>query len=375
MDSFFSDFTPTTKEQWLQQIEKELKGKPFSDLQWAVGTDISVDPFYTKEDLPNPTSPQIFSDHPAQWGIGEQFEGSDYVQNNSFLLQALQGGIDAPGFQFQTVPSIEDFGKLYQEVAPDFVSHHFEIKAGSDVKPEDVSTAFLSNWGQFLDNKNTSGTFYLANSGEPFLPKYWVALANWRKFLPDFRLIGVDLRPKWDGKDAMVGEVSFALNLIVEMLEKASDSHEWSVLEFFQNLHIKVNIGTSYFLEIAKLRALRLCLANLQKAYGLEAFQMPFLDVYFTPQVMDENANTNMIKDTTMAMAAIIGGASRLTVMPANANKETASPFTRRIARNVQHLLAMESNFGKVSDPAAGSYYVEHLTNQIAEKAWSSLQV
>jgi methylmalonyl-CoA mutase len=375
MDSFFSDFTPTTKEQWLQQIEKELKGKPFSDLQWAVGTDISIDPFYTKEDLPNPPSPQIFSKHPAQWSIGEQFDGSDYIQSNALLLQALQGGVDAPGFQFQTIPSIEDFKKLYQEVALDFVSHHFEIKADSSVKPEDVSTAFLSNWIQYLNGNKASGTFFLSSGRNTLLQKYWVALANWRKFLPDFRLIGIDLRPNWNGADGMVDEISIALNSVVELLEKATDSHEWSVLEFFQNLHIKVNIGTSYFLEIAKLRALRLCLANLQKAYGLEAFQMPFIDIYFTPKVMDENANTNMIKDTTMAMAAIIGGASRLTVMPANANKEAASPFTRRIARNVQHLLAMESNFGKVSDPAAGSYYVEHLTNQIAEKAWSSLQV
>ena len=75
-----------------------------------------------------------------------------------------------------------------------------------------------------------------------------------------------------------------------------------------------------------------------------------------------------------MALAGILGGATRLTVLPANANTEQASGFTRRIARNVQHLLELESHLGKVVDPAAGSYYIEKLTGEIAEKAWNSLQ-
>ena len=75
-----------------------------------------------------------------------------------------------------------------------------------------------------------------------------------------------------------------------------------------------------------------------------------------------------------MALAGILGGATRLTVFPANSNTEQASGFTRRIARNVQHLLELESHLGKVVDPAAGSYYIEKLTGEIAEKAWNSLQ-
>jgi methylmalonyl-CoA mutase len=85
----------------------------------------------------------------------------------------------------------------------------------------------------------------------------------------------------------------------------------------------------------------------------------------------DENENTNMIRSTTQAMAAVIGGANRLVVRSANNESNT---FTRRIARNVQHLLKMESYLDRVVDPAAGSYYIEALTNQLAEKAWGIFQ-
>jgi methylmalonyl-CoA mutase len=69
-------------------------------------------------------------------------------------------------------------------------------------------------------------------------------------------------------------------------------------------------------------------------------------------------------------MSAAIGGAGRITVTPSDAPGKTSSAFSKRIARNVQHLLMMESYIDKVQDPAAGSYYVEQLTEVLAEQAW-----
>jgi len=73
-------------------------------------------------------------------------------------------------------------------------------------------------------------------------------------------------------------------------------------------------------------------------------------------------------------MSAVIGGINRLTVLPANVVVEEATDFSRRIARNVQHLLKMESHLDIVQDPAAGSYYIEKLTEELAEKAWKKFQ-
>lgn len=373
MESFFEAFPSVTKEQWLQQVEKELKGKPFDELRWMLGPDLHVDPFYTEEESMIKARPQIFPESPGTWQIGENFSVEEPSQTNTQLLLALQGGVNAPGFQFSTVPLAKDFEILYKEVAPGFVSHHFEMNGDY----EDGLSA-VKGFHKWLRESNAeagiTGTLLVDAGNKMPGQKSWTSLAEFRTSLPGFRTIGVDISAIWNGTENVVQEVESLLQRIVVLLEQATDSHEWSVKDFFNHLFVKIHIGTSYFVEIAKLRAIRLAMANLQKSYGLDTLVYPWLDVQFSPKVMEENANSNMIKNTTMAMSAILGGASRLTVLPANANREEPTAFTRRIARNVQHLLQLESHFGKVQDPAAGSYYIEQLTGEIAEKAWKSLQ-
>jgi methylmalonyl-CoA mutase len=79
---------------------------------------------------------------------------------------------------------------------------------------------------------------------------------------------------------------------------------------------------------------------------------------------------TNMLRTQTEAMSAIIGGTDSLTVQPYDISFRKPDEFSERIARNQQLILKKESYFDKVVDPAAGSYYIENLTNMIAENAW-----
>ncbi|MBK9488574.1 MAG: hypothetical protein IPO07_07135 [Haliscomenobacter sp.] len=127
-------------------------------------------------------------------------------------------------------------------------------------------------------------------------------------------------------------------------------------------------------MEIAKLRALRLLWQNVLKAYGVQTSALE-IAAHFAPASQDEHPNTNLIRAATQAMSAVIGGANQLYVLPSNASlHESPTPFTRRIARNVQHLLRLESHLDKVIDPAAGSYYIEKLTEELAHKAWAIFQ-
>jgi methylmalonyl-CoA mutase len=139
-------------------------------------------------------------------------------------------------------------------------------------------------------------------------------------------------------------------------------------------LQISISIGKSYFVEIAKLRALRILWNNVLQAYGATLAPAEIV-VSFTRDSQDENIHTNMIRAATQTMSAVIGGADRIYVLPANAATGVPSDaFTRRIARNVQHLLQLESYFDKVIDPAAGSYYIEKMTELLAQNAWSQFQ-
>ena len=134
-------------------------------------------------------------------------------------------------------------------------------------------------------------------------------------------------------------------------------------------------VSTSFFVDIAKLRALRILWANLLDAYGAGDAPLPLLVAHLARETQADDQHTNMIKAGTQSMAAVIGGADRLYVRPADFfNQEPSSSFTRRIARNVQHILKMESHLDRVGDPGAGSYYIEMLTEKLADAAWREFQ-
>jgi len=149
-----------------------------------------------------------------------------------------------------------------------------------------------------------------------------------------------------------------------------------SPAEAANTLQFSIALGKSYFLEIARIRAFKLLWLNVLKAWGAP-LDYPAVEAHFQPEAYSDELHTNMIRATTMAMSAVLGGADRLTVLPYDAGREAqatySQSFSRRIARNVQHLLKMESFFHEIPDAAAGSYYIEKLTQQLAEKAWAEL--
>ena len=110
------------------------------------------------------------------------------------------------------------------------------------------------------------------------------------------------------------------------------------------------------------------------KAHELKNIEIPAIEAHFSNTDFVTDPNTNMIRATTQAMSVVLGGVNRLTVLPSDAIEGEPTDFSRRIARNVQHLLTMESFMDRVVDPAKGSYYIEKLTEKIAEAAWSEFQ-
>jgi methylmalonyl-CoA mutase len=138
-------------------------------------------------------------------------------------------------------------------------------------------------------------------------------------------------------------------------------------------LHFSIAIGDHYFLEMAKLRAFRQLWLHVLQSWNAP-LQYPYISVSFKPAVYQDDLYTNLIRATTMAMSAVLGGANRLTVMPYDEGREALASyppaFGRRMARNVQHLLKMECHLDEAIDAMAGSYYLETLTRQLGEKAW-----
>ena len=126
-------------------------------------------------------------------------------------------------------------------------------------------------------------------------------------------------------------------------------------------------------MEIAKFRAVRMLWANIVKAYGATCCCAEKMKVHAVTSNWNQTVYdpyVNMLRGTTEAMSAAIAGVDSLEVLPFDYSFRAPGEFSNRIARNVQSILKEEAHFDKVVDPAAGSYYIEELTQSLADAAW-----
>lgn len=159
--------------------------------------------------------------------------------------------------------------------------------------------------------------------------------------------------------------ISAAVNYIDQLTEKGI-----SPTDAFHSIFYSISVGPSYITEMAKLRALRIILKQVGLAYKIPFDEItPFIHVtnsQFYHSKIEEN--NNILRYTTAAMSAIIGGCNALTVVPHTINKTNQD--AERLAQNCVNILQNEAYFGKVNDPVAGSYSIETLTENIRAAAW-----
>lgn len=323
-----SEFPSVTSAQWKQKIIEELKGRPFEDLIWHTKQGFGVQPFYTAEDLEKIkiTVPQKAK---PGWEIRQDFEVKDVKQANKSALEALAGGADSIGFavaKSQTTKS--NLQKLLTGINTAKTPVHFTgVKINSLGKLVSVFT------------KKTCGSVELAD----FSDKNITALSDYSKKFPAFDFITIRVN---DSKDFLQ-----TFHLLWD---------EGRGLKLFRKrLRISVSLSSDYFMEIAKLRAIRLLFSEKNIPVFIHAENIP-------KKTARGEEHYNILRATTTAMAAVIGGCDSLSL------KESPMPgksraFSERIYRNIQLLLKHESYFGQMKDAATGSYYVETLTQKFLE--------
>ena len=395
--NLFSEFAPVSKAEWLARVQKDLssvgmplaKGRPISELTWELPP-LSIDPFAHADDFAE--LPESLAHTPSNtWEIGENIDvfNNDFKTANKQALTALMGGVNAINFMIDEYPSENQLITLIKNIESDYISTHFTEKTRG-VNPlnflkrlhkktiEKGENAQMSLRG--MGQLRGSVSFNPISEGQQNLHEI-VELMQWTsENLPQFKVLSIDSGHFFKGSENVVEELTqtlVAANNCINLL-KINDLNIENINHFIK---FNFNIGISYFIEIAKLRAFKLLWANVLNAHGLNASThldsknlMPTIHAYISPDPQVEDAHTNKIRATTQAMSAVLGGINMLTIAPSDALNAESSDFSRRIARNVQHLLQMESYLDKVADPAAGSFYIEKLTNQIAEAVWQQFQ-
>ncbi len=364
--NLFTEFPPVTKAQWLAKIEKDLKGRPLSDLDWQEIPPLSINPFVHADDFTEQPEPILDNRSANTWEISEDIEVTDFAVANKQTLAALMAGVNAPRFVFDAYPTENELIKLLENVELDYISTHFQLKTENQ-----SPLSFLKSFKQIAGEKaaELNGAIHY----DPFAEgrhdvKALTELIHWAsENLPLFTVITVNAERFYQNTAGVVSELSNALSAGENYLKQLTDNG--LTIDKIQNcIAFRFQIGSSYFVEIAKLRAFKLLWGNVLSAYHALP-TTPCLFAFTSPIKRHEDVNIHKIQATTEAMSAVIGGIETLTVAPSE-----ASDFGRRIARNVQHLLSMESYLDRVADPSAGSYYIEKLTEQLAEAAWREFQ-
>lgn len=353
-ENLFAEFKPTSKEEWKQKVVEDLKGKDLEQLTWHTDG-LKIESFYTEEDLRGtPTgSINIWRGSGRSWtNLEKIIVDTTTEQANRRALEALSQGVD--GIIFQVFENkIIEFDKLLKNIVLKSCAIHFE--------GNDQSIIALQNYIEqhALTAKNLNGGIFC-----PFISiqKELTLEEN-----PQFRRLFI---PSSEGD--IIQQLVTSLQKAVAVMDALTNIGT-DPSTILKHLIVKFEIGSSYFKEIAKLRAFRILMVAVAKGYNVEDFESDHLHIHaetsFASQP-DEDIYNNMLRNTTQSMSAILGGCNSLYVRPHSEGVGPNNSFSTRIARNVSLILKEEAYFDKVSDPAAGSYYIESLTNLMVEKAW-----
>ncbi|MEE9364931.1 MAG: methylmalonyl-CoA mutase subunit beta [Cellulophaga sp.] len=359
----FSDFPEISAKGWKQKIQFDLKGADYNEtLVWESPEGIKVKPFYHADDFKE--TPLYKSTKTNKWTIAQNIYVSDATKANNKALNAIERGANSIIF---SVPSKEIvLSKLLLNIDLDTTTLYFNFNF--------LSTSYTKQLLAFVKNAkknihlNIDPIGRLARSGN-----WYYNLIEDFKILKEILLltkntavkstIGINLSLYQNSGATMVQQLAYTLAHANEYLNFLQNE---KLIE--QNISFTVSLGSNYFFEIAKLRALRLLWSSLASEYNMD----PDCHIIAIPTRRNKTLydyNVNMLRTTTECMSAIIGEADTICNLPYDKIYHKDNEFGERIARNQLLILQHESYFDKVNNPADGTYYIENVTQQLAEKA------
>ena len=392
-EKLFDQFPPVTTKEWIDKINTDLKGADFNKkLVWKTNEGFDVKPFYRMEDVENlmyiNTLPGEFPYMRGtkiinnNWLVRQNIEVSDYSEANVKALTILMTGVDSLGFIIIDPESVNEknFNILLKGIKLEAIEINFlsngkareivEIlsniikKSGSD--PLEIRGAFEADP---LSRLMLNGTLCIPPE-QGF--DYLASVVQSATFLPQFRAMHINASNFNNAGSDIVQELAFAISMGSEYMLQLTD-RGISVDIAASKIRFSFGTGSNYFPEIAKLRAARLLWAVVINGFLPSKSGSIKMDIHCVTSEWNKtlyDPYVNLLRTQTEAMSAILGGADSLTIEPFDIVFRHPDEFSERIARNQQLILKEEAYFDKVADPAGGSYYIENLTNLIAESAW-----
>ncbi len=364
-NSLFSEFEPVSTKQWKQKIQVDLKGADYNDaLVWESLEGIKVKPFYNHEDGENNSAFQLPDNH--SWLVGQGIYAGNPQMANKKAKDVINRG--AQSLVFEIPENTVDWTILFEGIDFKNIPIHFNFQFLDVECIRKLMTHTKEDTVTFSFNIDIIG--HLARTG------------NWFHNLEqDHKLLEEVVQLADDHSSVNIIAIDTALyqnagaNIIQQLAYGLAHANEY--LNHFDNVLknakekpvvFKVAIGPNYFFEIAKLKALRWLWNTLAPSYGLTKA----CHILAVPSKRNKTLydyNVNMLRTTSECMAAVLGGADTICNLLYDALYHKDNEFGERIARNQLLLLKEESYFDEASNAAEGAYYIENLTQELAEKA------
>lgn len=391
-EKLFDAFPPVSTQEWEAAIAKDLKGADYDKkLVWKTLEGFSVRPYYRADDLSHTdysnldpgTYPYLRGTKPDNnWLIHQSFDAQKgLAEANTPARAALEAGVQSIGFGMDAgkVYTKEDIAQLLQGIALDKVSLQFDHCCR--YTPELIEAVLAYAADQKIPHEALRIRFLhsplscLFSRGAICADKKYTVIYKSIEQTQDYPNIQVLCLSGYDTRVRganIVQEVAYTLAMGRELFNLLSDTG-LTPEQIAKALFIKMAVGTNYFMEIAKFRAIRWLWTKFIEARGVTDPNAAKIFVQATTSPWEQtiyDRHVNLLRGTTEAMSAAIAGVDSLEVLPFDHPLQPDDAFSRRLAKNIQLILKEEAHFDKVSDPAGGSYYVTILTESIATEAY-----
>jgi len=390
----FEEFPPISSEEWRNKIDTDLKGADFDrKLVWKTIEGFNVQPYYRLEDVeknaltelePN-QFPYIRGNKTENndWLVRQDFEIKDIDESNKEILDALMRGITSVNLMLEdsTLNSQNDFDRLLRGIELTAIEINFcTMDSNADLM------SMLSNFIEKnnIDKTKVYGSFNIdslawlttvGNCNHDNLDEAYTRITELINFaenkLPNFHILAVNSRIFSNAGSSIVQELAFGLAMANTYLSELTE--KINIDTILKHLRFNIGVSSNYFMEIAKVRALRFMWSKLAEAYHPKNIELSKVFIHASNTSWNKtiyDPYVNVLRSTTESMSAVIGGVDSLTVNTFDKSYKSSDAISKRIARNTQIILKEEAYFDKVVDPSAGSYYIEELTSSLIEKAW-----
>ena len=389
-EKLFTEFTAPTTQEWLDKIEVDLKGADFQKrLVWRTNEGFNVQPFYRREDLANLKTPDALpgefpfvrgnKKNSNEWYVRQNIAVNDPVEANKKALDILNKGIDSLGFRIpKDLVTAETIEVLLKDIYCEIVDLNFRTCPCHALKLAELVDAYFTMKG--FDKEKLSFTVgfdpieKMLQKGKDVTPRLadGPKIVELLKDYPKAHVMTVHTETLNNAGAYIVQELGYALAWGNEYLQQLVDAGVDVDLAARQ-MKFYMGVSENYFMEIAKFRAARLLWAQIVKQYEPKDENSAKMCINATTSTYNQtvfDSYVNLLRSQTEAMSAALGGVHSMVVTPFDVTYEKPTDFSERIARNQQLLIKEESHFDRIVDPSAGSYYIEHLTDALAQEAW-----